>query len=205
MIRAQEADQVAPGIHIWQAYDSTIKAEMSSTALQTGPGLFLVDPIPLEPQALDGVLGRSKLAGIFITNENHFRSSADLAATLALPIYVHRHLQGNAGFTSAIGVDDGEVFSDDLTAVAIDGGPPGEMALHHDFRGGTMVLGDALINFEPHGFGFLPAKYCLAAKQMRLSLRKLLDYRFDRMLFAHGTPILSNARARLELLLVRGR
>jgi glyoxylase-like metal-dependent hydrolase (beta-lactamase superfamily II) len=79
------------------------------------------------------------------------------------------------------------------------------MALHHAANGGTMVLGDALINFEPHGFGFLPAKYCLNARMMRRSLRKLLDYAFDRMFFAHGTPILSGARARVEQLLTSTR
>lgn len=64
-----------------------------------------------------------------------------------------------------------------------------------------MVLGDALINFEPHGFGLLPAKYCLDSNLMRRSLGKLLDYAFDRMLFAHGTPILFGAHARVEQLL----
>ena len=75
------------------------------------------------------------------------------------------------------------------------------MALHYDDDGGTMVVGDALINFEPHGFALLPAKYCPNSKLMRRSLAKLLDYSFERMLFAHGTPILSGARASLEQLL----
>ena len=64
-----------------------------------------------------------------------------------------------------------------------------------------MIMGDALINFEPYGFTFLPAKYCSNAKMMRRSLPKLLDYSFDRMLFAHGTPIVCGARQRLEELL----
>ena len=98
-------------------------------------------------------------------------------------------------------MQDGEVFSQGLTAVAIDGGPAGETALHHNDNGGTIVVGDALINFQPYGFGSLPAKYCLDHKLMRRSLGKLLDHAFDRMLFAHGTPILSGARARVEQLL----
>jgi hypothetical protein len=58
-----------------------------------------------------------------------------------------------------------------------------------------------LINFEPYGFVLLPAKYSSNFKLMRRSLSKLLDYSFERMLFAHGLPILSHARERLELLL----
>jgi hypothetical protein len=36
---------------------------------------------------------------------------------------------------------------------------------------------------------------------MRRSLRKLLDHKADRMLFAHGMPILSDASERLRSLL----
>ena len=38
-------------------------------------------------------------------------------------------------------------------------------------------------------------------KEMRRSLRKLLDYKAERILFAHGTPILSGASDRLQKLL----
>ena len=39
---------------------------------------------------------------------------------------------------------------------------------------------------------------------MRKSLRRLLDYRFERILFAHGMPILERGRSRLEQLLDQG-
>jgi glyoxylase-like metal-dependent hydrolase (beta-lactamase superfamily II) len=205
MTPAQEVARVAPGIHIWQAYDPAVKADLFSTGLETEAGAFLVDPIQLEPNSLRSLLARTKVAGVFVTNENHVRATAHFAATLSIPVYAHRDLLESAEFSSATGVEDGKAFSKGLTGIAIDGGPKGEMSLHHDSEGGTMIMGDALINFDPHGFGFLPAKYCRDAKQMRRSLRKLLDYRFDRLLFAHGTPILSQARARVEVLLAGGR
>ena len=195
MPRAQEVDQVAPGLSLWQAYDRTVKADLFSTSLETPAGIYLVDPIPFDFRA------QRKVSGIFVTNVNHTRAATQFARTFQAPIFVHAELQGSANFPDATGVQDGEVFSEGLTAIAIDGGPAGEMALHYDDGGGTVVLGDALINFEPHGFGLLPAKYCLDARLMRRSLGKLLDYAFDRMLFAHGTPILSGARARVEQLL----
>jgi glyoxylase-like metal-dependent hydrolase (beta-lactamase superfamily II) len=85
--------------------------------------------------------------------------------------------------------------------IGIEGAGEGETALHYDRDGGTFIIGDALINFEPYGFTFLPAKYCSNQKQMRRSLRKLLAYKAERMLFAHGTPILSGASERLQGLL----
>jgi len=85
--------------------------------------------------------------------------------------------------------------------IAIEGAAPGEIVLHYASNGGTLIVGDALINFEPYGFTFLPGKYCSNEKEMRRSLRKLLDYKAERILFAHGTPILSGASDRLQKLL----
>jgi hypothetical protein len=198
---AQEVDEVSPGVFVWQAYDSKVRADLFSTALETHVGTYVVDPIPLGSEGLLSLWTHRKAAGIFVTNANHARAAAEFAKTLSIPIYIHNELRGSPDFLHATGVQDGEVFSQGLTAVAIDGGPAGETALHYDANGGTMVVGDALINLEPHGFGLLPAKYCLDPNLMHRSLGKLLDYAFERMFFAHGTPILAGAHARVEQLL----
>jgi glyoxylase-like metal-dependent hydrolase (beta-lactamase superfamily II) len=95
-------------------------------------------------------------------------------------------------------VTDGETICDGLQVITTEGAVPGEIGLHYAPNGGTLIIGDALINFESYGFTFLPAKYCSKQRQMRQSLRKLLDYKAERMLFAHGTPILSQATQRLQ-------
>jgi hypothetical protein len=205
MALAQEVQNVVPGIAIWQVYEPAVKAELFSTALATEPGLYLVDPIPLAGEVSAELDALGDAIGIFVTNANHGRASAEFARRFSIPTYVHRSLHETPDFAGAIGVDDGQTLSGGLTAIAIDGGAPGEMALHCSQDGGTIVMGEALINFEPHGFGLLPPKYCRDAKLMRRSLRKLLDYSFDRLLFAHGTPILSGARARVEQLLASNR
>ena len=197
----QSLDEVSPGIFVWQTYDDRVKADLSSTALETSAGTYLVDPIPLDEKTLLSFGSQRKMAGICVTNINHARAAAEFARTFSIPVYVHDELRGHADFPTVTGISEGDGFVEGLTGIAIDGGPKGEMALHYDANEGTMVLGDALINFEPHGFGFLPAKYCLNARMMRRSLGKLLDYTFDRMFFAHGAPILSGARARVEQLL----
>ena len=85
--------------------------------------------------------------------------------------------------------------------IGIEGAAAGELILHYPSNSGTLIVGDALINFEPYGFTFLPMKYCSNEKEMRRSLQKLLDYKAERMLFAHGMPILSGASDRLRALL----
>jgi glyoxylase-like metal-dependent hydrolase (beta-lactamase superfamily II) len=98
-------------------------------------------------------------------------------------------------------ITGGTKICDDLGVIAIEGAVAGEIALHHPLNGGTLLVGDALINFEPLGLAMLPRKYCLNEKQLRQSLQKLLTRPAERMLFAHGTPILSDANARLRRLL----
>jgi hypothetical protein len=195
MPRASEIEPVAAGIFIWSFYDPSVKADLFSTALETASGIFLIDPIPLAPAALAELGARVKIAGIIVTNENHERAAAEFAERLQAPIYLDRTVATQ--LSRIVPVRENE-FPSGMTAIAIEGGPAGEIAIHF---AETLVIGDALINFEPYGFALLPPKYCTDAKRMRRSLAKLLDYSFERMLFAHGLPILSGARDRLEMLL----
>lgn len=196
-----EVDQAAPGIFVWQAYNTKVRADLFSTALETSAGIWIVDPIPLPKDGLELLKTQATQAGLFVTNENHARAAAQFARTLSVPLYAHESLRQNPDFPDAKWVKDGDMFSPGLTAIAIDGGPAGETALHCKENGGTIVVGDALINFDPYGFTFLPDKYCVSPALMRRSLGKLLDYDFVRILFAHGTPILSNGRTCIERLL----
>ena len=89
-----------------------------------------------------------------------------------------------------------------MEVIEIEGAVAGEIALYQPSNRGTLIVGDALINFEPYGFSLLPKKYCTDQRLMRRSLNRLLDHSFERLLFAHGTPITSGARTRLEQLLL---
>jgi Metallo-beta-lactamase superfamily len=197
---ASEIEPVSPGISIWRCYDPSVKAELFSTALETGSGIYLIDPIPLAAEAVASLAGQGKVAGIIVSNENHERAAAQFSERFAVPIYLSAALMSETLLASTAAVQ-GESFPPALTAVEIEGAPAGEIAIHFAAGDGTMVVGDALINFEPYGFALLPAKYCSNFKVMRRSLSRLLDYSFGRMLFAHGLPILVRARERLEQLL----
>src|SRR6476620_4372555 len=191
---------VAPGIFLWQCYDSSVKADLYSTALETPAGTYLIDPIPLAPNALASLISRTAIAGIFVTNENHERGAAQFAEDFDIPIHIDATLAAATQLPRVIPIQNNTLPAK-LSVIAIEAGPAGEIAIHYADEHGTMVVGDALINFDPYGFTFLPAKYCSNFKMMRRSLPKLLEHSFERILFAHGMPILSRARERLELLL----
>jgi hypothetical protein len=198
---ASEIANVAPGIWIWHFYDPAVKADLFSTAVATNGAIYFIDPIRLAGDALAELQTQFPVAGIVVTNENHERAAAAFAAKLKVPVYLHPAILGVTSLTRDLPLKEHSAVGRGLSAIAIDGAPAGEVAIYSEADGGTLIIGDALINFEPYGFALLPAKYCSNPKAMRRSLPKLLDYAFERILFAHGTPILSGARQRLELLL----
>ena len=201
MRAASEFDRITSNIAIWHDYDSVVKTELYSTYVRTSGGAHLIDPIPLESEALDEVIGSNSVAGIIVTNLNHRRAFAQFAERFSVPIFAHSDSFQDEQPKRLRKIADGQAICDELRVMGIEGAVLGEIALYHASNGGALIIGDALINFEPYGFTFLPAKYCSNHKQMRRSLRKLLDYKAERMLFAHGTPILSEASERLRGLL----
>ena len=189
-----EVQRLTAELSIWSEYDSAVKADLYSTTISVGSAIFLIDPIaPGEDDFLIGAAVR----GIVITNANHLRASADFSTKFAAPIYALPEVEA----PGARELHDGELLAGELQIIAIEGAAPGEIAIFCAHDQGLLVVGDALINFGSNGFSFLPAKYCSDAKRMRKSLRKLLDFNFERMLFAHGTPIMSKARDRLATLI----
>lgn len=198
----EAADLVSLGnsLWLWQAYDPAVKADLSSSAAKSRDRLFLIDPIPLAPAPLAELTAHGRFASVLVTNSNHPRAAAAFARQLGANILAAQPVLSEFGDATVEPIGGGELMPG-VAAIPIEGAAAGEMAFHFADEGGTLIIGDALINFEPYGFTLLPAKYCSNQKQMRGSLRQLLDWPFERLLFAHGAPILASARAHLETLL----
>jgi hypothetical protein len=182
-------------------YDSAVKSDLFSTAIKTDTRLFLIDPIPLASPCLEELAPPTGATSVLVTNLNHPRAAAAFARLLEAPIFAAASVVGEFSAADTTTIADGEKIGSGGSAITIDGAATGETAFHFADDGGTMVIGDALINLEPYGFTLLPAKYCSDQKAMRRSLRRLLEWPFERLLFAHGTPILKAAREQLETLL----
>lgn len=201
MAIALEFHQIQAGLSIWHGYDNAVKADLFSTAISANDGIFLVDPIQLEEAALAQMLRKDSVVGIILTNSNHFRATDNYLRRFSVPLFAHRDSVSTVPPIHFCEITDEKMTVGELEVTVIDGAARGEIALYHAASGGTLVIGDALINFEPYGFTFLPEKYCQDPRQMRNSLRKLLRFNAERILFAHGMPILSGASERLRQLL----
>lgn len=201
MMQATDCQALSPALTVWQAYDPAVKAELYSTSIRVNDRIFFVDPIALARDALDELTASAKINSVIVTNVNHARAAGLFAAKSGAAILASAVTASVLLDLEILAVAAGDEVGGRIEVIAIAGAAEGEIALHFKDDGGAIVIGDALINFEPNGFALLPPKYCSDQKLMRRSLRQLLDFSFERLLFAHGTPIVSSARAKLEALL----
>ena len=188
--------RVSTAFAVWYTYDPTVKADLFSTALSARNELTVVDPIALPAPYRAELDSFGRVAIIVVTNANHLRDTLNFSysASIFAPSELNDELTHNHALSDGLQVGP-------FRAIKIDGAADGEFALYHPDDGGTLIVGDALINFEPHGFDLLPQKYCTNHKRMIRSLRHLLDFDFNRLFFAHGNPIVTRARERLASLL----
>ena len=141
MTPAHDLEPLGHGLFIWHAYDPVAKTDLFSTAMVTPGGLVLVDPIPLDDEALADLRRLGAVFGIVVTNENHPRAAADYAALFNAPIFGR---QASKIFDGISTVLDGDLIADELKVITIDGAAPGEIALYHSANGGTVLVGGIL-------------------------------------------------------------
>jgi hypothetical protein len=199
MNTSEEVQEVAPGVFIWQLYDESVKAELTSTAISVGGALVLLDPVPLAPDAMDALLARGQPAAVVVTNGNHARAAEQYRDRFRIPVSASREAEPELGFAPDEFLADGDTLAGVFTVHGLPGAGLGEIALHHN--AGRLHVGDALINFESLGFRLLPKKYCTAPAKLRESLRKLLPLEFSLLTFAHGLPLVTRAHERFAQLL----
>jgi glyoxylase-like metal-dependent hydrolase (beta-lactamase superfamily II) len=187
---------VSASFAIWYAHDPAVKADLFSTAFAARNELTVVDPIALPASYRSELDSLGPVTRIVVTNANHLRDTVNFSCSA--PIFAPTELNAELPHNNAL--SDGLQVGP-FRAIKIDGAADGEFALYQPDDGGALIVGDALINFEPHGFDLLPQKYCNNQKQMIRSLRRLLDLDFNRIFFAHGNPIVTRAREQLASLL----
>jgi hypothetical protein len=198
MSRADEFHQLRPDLFVWQAYEKTVKTDLTCCACRTEKGLVFIDPIPLQKDAEAELLAIAPPRAIILTSGNHDRAAENYRKRFSIPLYAHADAAAELPFALDQSITDGETVLDEFTVHTIAGAAAGEVALH---RKDVLHFGDALIHLPPYGFALLPDKYCADPREMKASLGKLLRIPFELMTFAHGLPIVARAQQRLSLLL----
>jgi glyoxylase-like metal-dependent hydrolase (beta-lactamase superfamily II) len=193
----EEFQQVSPRVIFWEGYEAAVKTDLSCSAVIAAEGLVFIDPIPLAPSAEEELCAIAAPCAVVVTSENHWRSAAGYARRFQIPLHAHPAAGDGQKIDGALTSET--KLAGDLQVIEIEGAAAGEIALH--LPGESLHVGDAIIHADPWGFSLLPDKYCSDPPLLRQSLRKLLRAEFRLLLFAHGTPLVTDACARLAQLL----
>lgn len=186
-----EVQWVRPGLAVWGGYDATTKVDCCSTAIKTAAGLLVIDPIPLSAPAAEELGNPS---AIYLTSGNHQRDSMAWKTRFGIPIFAPEDSKFEV--EADHWVVSGEVTELGARIMALPGGATGESALLVD---DVLIFGDAVIHLD--GLAILPAKYCSNPSQLAESLPALLECSFSTICFAHGWPIIRNAKEALTRLI----
>ena len=108
--------------------------------------------------------------------------------------YAHEKAKADCETTIDILLMDGERLPGGIKAVHLPGSSEGETAYYAKSSGGIVLLGDTLMNQNGKGLALWPDAYIEDKKEMLKSLQKLLELDFKIATFAHGDPIVQDAK-----------
>jgi glyoxylase-like metal-dependent hydrolase (beta-lactamase superfamily II) len=200
-----QVQRFAPETFYWEMFSEELKTTLSSAAFRAEPDVVLIDPLPLTMSAMNKLVGHASRAYTLLTSVNHERAALSLRENMRVPIWAHEAAKPDMEIDANDYFKDGDELPAGLVAIHIPGASAGETAFYTPKNGGIVFVGDALVNLDPdQGMAFLPDKYSADPKQSRQSLQKLLELDFEMMTFAHGQPIVRDAKKRLEALLESG-
>jgi len=195
---ASEAETVTPWMLYWSAYAPAVKCDLSCAAYRSAEGWVLIDPIALSPEGWAEAFGEEKPVAVFLTNGNHDRAAEAYRKQWKIPVYAAPEAAEELELRPDFLFGETEELHG-LKVIPIPGATRGETAFLSPEGG--LFLGDAVINLESHGLALLPKKYCWNEAESLSSLKKLLDYEFSIVSFAHGIPLRTQAKERLRALL----
>jgi glyoxylase-like metal-dependent hydrolase (beta-lactamase superfamily II) len=193
--------EIVPGVFTWSWFSEPHGYDFNGHFLELAEGNICVDPVNAPPEVV-AELARRGVARIILTNRNHVRDADRVRSRTGARTAIHPADAAYARGQEAE-IDDEIQVGDRIGPLAVIGVPgksPGEVALHWPARH-ILVVGDAVIGNPPGKCGVLRDKVMDDPKQLRASVRRLLDVDFDTLLVGDGVSILGGAKDRLRELI----
>jgi hypothetical protein len=202
MVVSKSLQNIAPGVWSWHAYDADVRTDLFSTAVVAETGLVLVDPIRLCEAGMEELALHRPVAAIVLTNENHTRAALWFRGRFGAPIFAHPEALGSLTVAVDGMLGEARSLAGNLKVLEISGAVSGEIALLHP--GGSLHIGDAVVNLESTGLAPLPDKYCVDPGRLKESLRALPVEGVDLVTFAHGPALCQEGGRKLRALFGEG-
>ncbi|MCH8296394.1 hypothetical protein IH992_35385 [Candidatus Poribacteria bacterium] len=176
-----------------------------------GDEIVVIDPFTLSETETEALEALGKPTHILITGGMHVRDAEIYREQYGAKILANREAVPKLGIPVDDAFGDGETLPGGLGVIEMSGVSSGETIFRHNQGEGTLIVGDALMNFQPSDRGFLmrllgfaenlgttPKLFMKDKKLAGQSYRKLLDHEFDSILVSHGPPILQDGKIQLE-------
>jgi hypothetical protein len=198
---ATKLNRIIDDLYGWNGFHTEWGINFDSYALRTPAGVVFVDP--LKPTAL--VVKKLDRLGepvaILLTNANHDRDADWFRKRYGVQIYAHEKAQGDCDTNLDVLVLDDEQLPGDIQAIYLDGVSAGCVAFHSRQAGGILMIGDAVLNLPTKGLALLPDQYLDNRKLALRSLQKLAHFDFRVVTFAHGNPLMEDAKKQISVFL----
>jgi hypothetical protein len=191
-----------PDLYSWCVFDQPRNIDFHGVAWIREGGNVLFDPVPMSGHDLAHLESLGGAAWIVVTNSDHVRDAAALAARFGAKI------AGPAGEREGLGVacdrwlGDGEALVEGLTAIALEGSKtPGELALLLGDH--TLITGDLVRAHAGGRLDLLPDPKLTDKAAAIASVRRLRELGPDAVLVGDGWPVFRGGREALDGLLAR--
>jgi hypothetical protein len=193
--------EIAPGLWFWTAHHPHLDSEVSTYFLSDDR--VLVDPM-LPPGGLAWFTDRNtEPEHVLLTNRHHDRDAWKLQEAFGCQIHcVANGVYELEGRGTVIPFEFGDELPGGIVAHEVGAICPDETALHISSLA-ALAVADGLVRWSPDdALGFVPDSLMDEPETTRQGLRdayrRLLELDFDRLLLAHGGPVLSDAKGELR-------
>jgi glyoxylase-like metal-dependent hydrolase (beta-lactamase superfamily II) len=192
-----------PDLWGWSRFDEGRNLDFNSVLWVRPGGNVAIDPLALSPHDLQHIDSLGGVATIVITNSDHVRGAAELAAATGARVLAPAGERDGFPIECQGHLSDGDEVAAGMVALALDGSKtPGELALV--VGGDTLVTGDLVRAHRGGGLDLLPDPKLADRTAAIASLRRLADLPgIAAVLVGDGWPIFRDgSRALQELLAV---
>jgi glyoxylase-like metal-dependent hydrolase (beta-lactamase superfamily II) len=191
---ATELRTITKNLYGWASFHPQWKTDFNSYALKTSEGVVFIDPLKPDPAVVEKLKALGEPIGILLTNAHHDRASDWFRKQYEIQVYAHEKATADCETKIDVLLMDGERLPGGVKAVHLPGSSAGETAYFAKAGRGIVLMGDTLLNQGDRGLTLLPDAYIEDKKQLLKSLQKLLELNFKIVTFAHGDPIVQDAR-----------
>jgi Metallo-beta-lactamase superfamily len=189
-----------PDLFCWSIFDADRNVDFHSIAWQRPEGNILIDPLPLSDHDWAHLQALGGAAWIVVTNSDHLRATAEIAAKTGAQIAAPRGEQGTWPIAVQRWLGDGDLVVPGLEAIELHGSKTtGELALV--LQETTLITGD-LVRAHQAGMLMLLPEAKLTDKALAIASVQRLAARphIEVVLVGDGWQVFQDGQRHLQAL-----